>query len=137
MSSPWNPPDVGEIVWCHFPELPSVDPRPKPGPALVVQVTIRDDGVIVSVVYGTSKRVDGLKSGEFAIRKTHDPAAFTLAGASFNTKFDFNQIVDLPWSETFFKIPPRAAHGQRPRLGILHASMMRSARAAYLAATRN
>ena len=134
MASPWKPPVVGDILWCHFPELPEVDPGPKPRPALVAQVTIRDDGAVVAVVYGTSQRLDRLLSGEFAIRKSQNPAAFALAGLSFDTKFNFEQMVELPWADAFFKVPPRAMHGQNPILGTLHPSMMQAARASYLAA---
>ncbi len=135
MASPWKPPALGDIVWCHFPLLPELDPGPKPRPALVVQVTAKEDGELVAVVYGTSQRLDRLLAGEFAIRSAQNPAAFALAGLSFDTKFNFKQIVELPWTEEFFKVPPRAAHGQNPKLGTLHPSMMLAARAAYLAAT--
>lgn len=100
-----------------------------------MQVTVKDDGAVVAVVYGTSQRLDRLLSGEVAIRKAQHPAAFALAGLSFDTKFNFKQIVELPWARTFFKVPPKAAHGQNPKVGTLHPSMMQAARAAYLAAT--
>lgn len=135
MARGWSPPVVGDILWCQFPELPEVDPGPKPRPALVVQVTVKEDGAVVAVVYGTSQRLDRLLSGEFAIRKAQNPAAFTLAGLSFDTKFNFRQIVELPWTAAFFKVPPKASHGQSPKLGTLHPSMMQTARAAYLAVT--
>lgn len=35
--------------------------------------------------------------------------------------------------ENFFTVPPLAPHGQHPKLGNLHASMMRIAQAALLA----
>jgi hypothetical protein len=136
MPSPWHPPIVGDLVWCHFPELPSLEPGPKPRPALVVRVVLKDGGVEVAVVYGTSQRLNRLMSGEFAIRKSLNPEAFRLAGLSFDTKFNFRQIVDLPWTDRFFKVPPKAVHGQSPKLGTLHPSMMVAARAAYLAATK-
>jgi mRNA-degrading endonuclease toxin of MazEF toxin-antitoxin module len=134
MVSRWKPRAVGDILWCHFAELPELDPGPKPRPALVVQVSAKDDGTVVAVVYGTSQRLGRLLSGEFAIRKAQNPAAFTLAGLSFDTKFNFKQIVELPWTDPFLKVPPKAAHGQNPKLGTLHPSMMQAARAAYLAA---
>ncbi len=135
MAGLWKPPLVGDILWCHFPELPTLDPGPKPRPALVVQVTVKDDGAVVAVVYGTSQRLERLSSGEFAIRKAQNSAAFALAGLSFDTKFNFRQIVELPWTDSFCKVPPKAAHGQTPKLGTLHPSMMHAARTAYLAAT--
>lgn len=135
MPSLWKPPIVGDLLWCYFPELPELDPGPKPRPALVVQVTIKDDGAVVAVVYGTSQRLDRLLSGEFAIRKAQNSAAFALAGVSFDTKFNFKQLVDLPSTDSFFKVPPKATNGQNPKLGTLHPSMMQAAKAAYLAAT--
>jgi hypothetical protein len=130
----WPPPSPGELVWCRFPELPASTPGPKPRPALVAQVDTRADGVVVHVVYGTSQRVSHLKAGEFAIAHEANPSAFALAGLSFDTKFDFNSVVELPWTEQFFKVPPRAPHGQTPRLGTLHPSLLRAAKAAYDAA---
>jgi mRNA-degrading endonuclease toxin of MazEF toxin-antitoxin module len=135
MASLWKPPLVGDILWCQFPELPELTPGPKPRPALVVQVIVKEDGVAVTVVYGTSQRLERLLAGEFAIRKAQNPAAYALAGLSFDTKFNFRQLVDLPWTDAFFKVPPKAGHGQSPQLGTLHPSLMHAARAAYLAAT--
>lgn len=137
MAKPWQAPDVGDIVWCHFPELPDSAPGPKPRPALVVQVTIKDDGAAVAAVYGTSQRLDRLVAGEFAIRLAQHPAAFVLAGLSFDTKFNFKAVVVLPWTDAYFKVPPKARYGQNPKLGTLHPSMMLAARAAYGAATRD
>ena len=82
------------------------------------------------------QRVDRLRSGEFAIRKAGDPGAFALAGLAFDTKFDFNVVLELPCTDRFFKVPPRAAHGQVPKLGTLHPSLMHAAKAAYDAAVR-
>ncbi|HSW05360.1 hypothetical protein [Aquabacterium sp.] len=107
-----------------------------PRPALIVSVEKRTDGIRISVVYGTSQRTDRLKSGEFAIRRGTHPAAFDLAGLSCDTKFDFKVVVELPWSERYFKVPPRAPHGQSPKLGTLHPSLMQAARAAFEAAAQ-
>ena len=93
-----------------------------------------DDGVVVHVVYGTSQRADRLTAGQFAIRKTANPSAFALAGLAFDTKFDFKVRVELPWTDQFFKVPPRAPHGQTPKLGTLHPSLIRAAKAAFDAA---
>ena len=96
----------------------------------MAQVDTRADGVVVHVVYGTSQRVARLEAGEFAIARDVNPSAFELAGLSFDTKFDFNSVVELPWTEQFFKVPPRSPHGQTPRLGTLHPSLLRTAKAA-------
>src|SRR5213594_4256768 len=63
MSARWPSPTVGDIVWCHFPELPTLEPGPKPRPALVLSVETREDGIAVTVAYGTSKKVTSLKAG--------------------------------------------------------------------------
>lgn len=97
------------------------------------EVTEREDGIAVTVVYGTSQGLNRLHSGEFAITKLGSPAAYSSAGISFDTKFDFKQSVELPWNEDFFAVPAHAPHGQHPKLGSLHASMMRAVQAAYQA----
>jgi hypothetical protein len=81
--------------------------------------------------YGTSQRVERLRSGEFAIHRGVHPAAYQLAGLSFDTKFDFNTIIELSWSDRYFGVPPRAPFGQCPKLGTLHPSLMRAAKAAF------
>lgn len=75
-----------------------------------------------------------LFAGEFGILRLHHPQAYALANLSFDTKFDFRKQVDLPYTDDWFEVPPAAPHGQVPKLGTLHPSMMRAARAAMLAA---
>ena len=118
-------------MWCHFPHLPSRHAGQKSRPALVCDVTEREDGVSVTVAYGTSQGLQRLHRGEFAITKQAHPAAYSSAGLSFDTKFDLRQSVELPWNADFFAVSARAPHGQHPKLGNLHASMMRVALAAY------
>ncbi len=134
MPGTWQPPSPGDLVWCWFPEWPATSPGPKPRPALVVEVVTHGEGVFVHLVYGTSQRVDRLKAGEFSILKAGNPSAFALAGLAFDTKFDFKVILELPWTDQFFKVPPRAPHGQTPKLGTLHPSLLRAAKAAHDAA---
>lgn len=133
---PWTPPAPGDIVWCHFPHLPRRSPGPKPRPGLVCQVTEYEDGVAVTVVYGTSQGLARMYEGEFAVTKQGAPAAYLAAGLSFDTKFDFRQSVELPWNDAFFAVPPRAPFGQHPKMGVLHPSLMRAAAAAARAARR-
>ena len=135
MSQTWVLPAPGDIVWCLFPEVPSSEPGPKPRPAIVLSVERRDDGNQVSVVYGTSQNLTRLKAGEVAITQTKNPAAYALAGLAYDTKFDFKVIVDLPWSERYFKVPARSPHGNTPKLGTLHATILRAVEAAYNAAS--
>jgi hypothetical protein len=133
MVAVWSLPAPGDIVWCRFPELPRRSPGPKPRPALVLEVTERKDGTSVSVVYGTSQQLNRLTSGEFAITRQNHAAAYQAAGLSYDTKFNFRESVELPWTEEFFAVPPGAPNGQQPKLGIPHASMHRAAAAAHAA----
>ena len=132
----WPAPSPGDIVWCRFPELPSLSPGPKPRPGLVIEVVQRVDGLEIVVAYGTSRRTDRLTAGEFAITRLGHAAAYKTAGLSHDTKFDFKQTVRLPWNDAFFAVPPGAPHGQRPLLGTLHPSIMRVAAAAHAAENR-
>lgn len=134
MSLNWKLPAPGDIVWCLFPEVPDIEPGPKPRPALVMRVEHRDDGDLVSVVYGTSQNLTRLKTGEVAITQAKHPAAFALAGLAYDTKFDFKVIVDLPWSDRYFKVPARSPHGNTPKLGTLHATVLHAVEVAYRAA---
>ena len=128
----FSAPRPGDIVWCHFPDDKQLKPGPKPRPALVVRVGEIESNPAVAVAYGTSQRTTELHAGEFSI--THaDREAFASAGLSFDTKFDLSNIIELPYSERWFAVPPGAPHGQIPKLGLLHPTMMRRASAAYRA----
>ena len=131
----WAEPTAGEIVWCHFPD--SVNPRPKPRPALIL--TVFDDDAPqfdVHVAYGTSQRTTTLHSGEFSILRARNPAAYQAAGLSYDTKFDLKQTFVLPYTTEWFSVPPAAPHGQTPKLGTLHPSLVPAVQAAYGAATK-
>jgi len=131
----WPEPTAGEIVWCHFPD--NITPRPKPRPALVLAVFDENAPHFdVRVAYGTSQKTNALHRGEFLISRTLHPAAYKSAGLSYDTKFDFNQTVDLPFSAEWSSVPPAAPHGQIPTLGTLHPSMVRAVEAAYRAARK-
>jgi hypothetical protein len=130
----WGEPTAGEIVWCHFPD--NVNPRPKPRPALVLNVFDEDAPEFsVEVAYGTSQRTTTLHRGEFAILRDRNPAAYASAGLSHDTKFNLRQTVVLPFNSEWFSVPPAAAHGQKPMLGTLHPSLMRAVEAAFRAAS--
>lgn len=129
----WAEPAAGEIVWCHFPD--DIHPRPKPRPALVLAV-FDDDApqFTVRVAYGTSQRTTRLHRGEFSILHERNPAAYAAAGLSYDTKFDLKQVLDLPYNTEWFSVPPAAPHGQTPKLGVLHPSLVRAVQAAFRAA---
>ena len=89
----------------------------------------------VQVTYGASQRTTTLDRGEFAILRGNNPAAYEMANLSFDTKFDLRQVLELPFSTDWFSVPPAAPHGQIPRLGTLHPSMVRAVQAAFKAAS--
>jgi len=131
----WPEPTAGDIAWCHFPE--NIHPKPKPRPGLIAS-TKEDDGgkIFVNVAYGTSQKSDRLYSGEFRISQGEHPAAYASTGLSYDTKFDLSKMLELPYNNDYFSVPPHAPHGQIPKLGILHPSMVRIVAAAF-AATRH
>ena len=130
------PPVPGDIVYCRFPEEEVGKPGAKPRPALVTGLVRFDDGTVgVVVAYGTSQRVDQLHSGEFAI-VPGDGEPYVAAGLSFPTKFDLRRRVPLPYNDAWFRVPPRPAFGQTPKMGTLHASLMKRATAAFEAIAR-
>jgi hypothetical protein len=91
-----------------------------------------DQGMIfVCVAYGTSQKTDRLYSGEFKISKSEHPAAYASAGLSYDTKFDLKNILELPFNDAYFSVPPHAPHGQTPKLGTLHPSRVQIAASAY------
>ena len=126
----WETPDLGDIVWCRFPQRPRDVPGPKPRPALVISITEHEDGIAVGVAYGTSQKTARLVSGEFAIRKAENNTAYVMAGLSYDTKFDLRNILELPWNDSFFAVPPVPHHGQSPKLGSLHIGMRKAFEAA-------
>ena len=100
----------------------------------MLSVEHREDGDIVRVAYGTSQKLNRLRTGEVAITQSQQPAAYALAGLSYDTKFDFNAIVELPWTARYFKPPPKSRYGNHPKLGTLHATVLRSVEFAFRAA---
>ena len=130
----WGEPTAGDIVWCHFPD--DIHPRAKPRPALILAV-FDDDAppFTVRVAYGTSQRTTTLHRGEFAILRDRHRATYETAGLSYDTKFDLKQALDLPYATQWFSVPPAAPHGQTPKLGTLHPSLVRAVEAAFRAAT--
>ena len=124
------PPVPGDIVYCRFPEIVG-KPGPKPRPALVTKIVEFDDGSIgVSVAYWTSQRVNELHAGEFAITPG-DGEPYRAAGLDFPTKFDLRRIETLPYNDLWFQVPTRPPFGQTPKLGTLHASLVKRATAAH------
>jgi hypothetical protein len=129
------PPSPGDIVWCRFPQRGVPGRGPKARPALVTAVGQAGNDPTAFVAYGTSRKVDQLFPGEFAIMDSERPA-FDAAGLTNSTKFDFARIFELDFNDLWFAVAPGAPYGQTPKLGILHPSLVRRAEAAYRAATR-
>jgi hypothetical protein len=129
----FSPPEPGDIVYCRFPHKGIPGPAPKPRPALVLAVGEVESEPFVQVAYGTSQHTDRLHSGEFLIAPT-DGDAYALSGLSYPTKFDLRNCKELPYNEEWFRVPPHAPYGQTPKLGVLHPTLMRRAKAAFDAA---
>lgn len=130
----WPEPTAGEIVWCHFPD--NIHPKPKPRPGLIISTKVDDEeNFFVSVAYGTSQKTNRLYIGEFLISKRDYSAAYISAGLSYDTKFNLKRILELPFNEDYFSVPPLAPYGQIPKLGILHPSMVKIAAAAFSASS--
>jgi hypothetical protein len=126
----WPEPIAGDIAWCHLPD--HVHPKPKPRPGLITLTKEDNEGrLFVNVAYATSQKTDRLYSGEFRITKSEHPAAYASAGLSYDTKFDLSKMLELPYNDDYFSVPPHAPHGQNPKLGTLHPSMVRIAAAAF------
>lgn len=127
----WTEPQAGDLVWCRFPDELTLTAGSKPRPALIL--TVFDDEAPefrVRVSYGTSQNTTQLYAGEFAILPA-DSASYKLSGLSYPTKFNLKRLVELPYHEHWFHVPPGAPHGQTPKLGVLHPSLMRRFKAAW------
>jgi len=128
-------PQAGDIVWCRFPHRGILVPGPKPRPALVIDIGRLGDDPAVEVIYGTSRKLDRLYPGEFSI-VLEDGDAFAASGLNHPTKFDTARSVFLPYNDDWFFVPAGAPYGQTPKLGVLHPSLVRRAKAAFAAASR-
>ena len=130
----WFPaPCPGDIVWCRYPQSQLSGPGPKARPALVLRVGENQGRPVVEVAYGTSQKVNMLYAGEFAITPA-DQAAYEAAGLSYPTKFNLGETFEIDFNDEWFAVPPGTPHGQTPKLGVLHPSLMRRANAAFDAA---
>jgi len=92
--------------------------------------------IFVDVAYGISQKTDRLYSGEFRISKADHPATYASAGLSYDTKFNLRNVLELPFNDAYFSVPPHAPYGQIPKLGTLHPSMVRIAATAFAAANK-
>ena len=131
----FSPPSPGDIVWCRFPERGLPGPGPKARPALVLKVGEVQGRPAAVVAYGTSRKLDRLYPGEFAITPA-ERSAYEAAGLGSPTKFNLARTFELDFNDLWFAVPPGAPHGEIPKLGILHPSLVRRARAAHDAARR-
>ena len=77
-----------------------------------------------------SKNVARRGPGEFVIAPA-DGTAFKVSGLSVATKFSFRKAVVLDYTDLWFDLAPGDPPGETPVLGILHASLMGRAGAAF------
>lgn len=101
----------------------SWESRPKPRPALVIAVS--PEHHVVKVVYGTSQKTDKIYKSEFVLKKAD--ANFSDSGLAFDTKFDMNMAVTIPYDSEWFDLAP-VQPGQKPttnpKMGVLHLSYL-------------
>jgi len=118
------------MVWCLFPESLG-KPGPKPRPALIIEIGADSKHKpVVSVVYGTSKKLDRLYLSEFKIEKA-DGASFSLSGLAADTKFNFNHRVKLPYCSTWFGAAPGQLLVNQPKLGVIAPNLVARAKQAF------
>ena len=135
MPAPFPLPAPGDLVWCRFPEDLQKAPGPKPRPGLVLAVGELEGQPAVTIAFGTSQKTDRLYAGEFLISPADGPA-FRAAGLSYPTKFNLLKTVDLLYTDGWFDVAPGRPFGHSPKMGVLHASLMRRAQAAHSGARR-
>ena len=58
------------------------------------------------------------------------PAQSHTSRVSYDTKFNLRNILELPWNEVFFLVPPNPHHQQSPKLGSLHIGLRKAFEAA-------
>lgn len=128
----FSAPVVGDIVWCLFPEKIG-KPGPKPRPALIIELgSDANNNPIVTVIYGTTQKLNRLYPSEFKIEKS-DGASFALSGLAYDTKFDFNHQVKLPFCDTWFGVYTGKQIGNQPKVGVLAPNLVARAALAYRA----
>jgi hypothetical protein len=134
-------PEVGDIVWCRFPEVESIQPGHKPRPCLITWVSeapADNSAYRIRVVYGTSRLRGAPRETEFDIDPASNSAAVRQAGLSWPTRFSFAKAVVLNYDEMYFA-PAPAGPNQPPRnspkLGTLPPSYFAAARRAHDAVT--
>jgi hypothetical protein len=86
----------------------------------------------VRVAYGTSQHTDEVAATEFVIRR-EDASAYALAGLSCSTKFCFANVAVLQYTDLWFTVAPGTPPKPDPRMGSLHASLVKEAERAFRA----
>lgn len=121
MSAPFAPPETGDIVWCRFPQDKIPHPGPKPRPALVLRVdALPKNEFAVVVAYGTSKNVNQLFSGEFALANDYAPA-----GLAEPAKFNLFNAARLVFDDAWFSAPSGSRSPVMGRIQLEHAGTHR------------
>lgn len=137
-------PAVYDVVICRFPYVGADGvAHSEPRPAVVLMVHPRKSGQIhhdVTVVEASSRVWSHSPDDYYILRKDHSPVEFEQTGLSKDTKLKVSQIVTLPYTEGFFKVPKELEFGANPKIGHLTARMiegMVKALRAWVASPRN
>jgi len=62
------------------------------------------------------------------------PWTYTFTQEYDILEFNLGETFELDFNDEWFAVPPGTPHGQTPKLGVLHPSLMRRAKAAFDAA---
>jgi hypothetical protein len=81
------------------------------------------DCVYVTVIEGTS-RVWKYVPDDFYVMRKDDPIEFIQSGLASDSRFKMGQIVTLPYTDEFFKVPKDPAFGENPKIGKLSPRMI-------------
>ncbi|MBY4866751.1 type II toxin-antitoxin system PemK/MazF family toxin [Burkholderia anthina] len=111
----WESVARGDIVWCWFPNVPSMDRPAKPRPAFVMKVypPVNDySGNRVMVAYGTSKT-----TMRYPWDVIISPYVWVDTGLATVTRFDFTQRVAMPFTDQWFAVPDWNSRATTPILG--------------------
>lgn len=105
--------------------MESIQPGPKPRPALVLSVMDSERPVRVRVAYGTSQKLTPVRKGDFVVDE-NNLVAYLASGLSYPTRFVLSRVLVLPYTSLWFERAPLAGSlfAPCPKLGVLHATLM-------------
>jgi hypothetical protein len=118
-------PQVGEIVLTRWPDSSTGLPG-KARLTVVTSVRRTQSGYALNVAYGTSRHKGDLQPGDFLVDPDVDGYhLFRKTGLQVPTKFSLSSIRELPFNQTWFKVPCDKPFGESPKIGKLPDELFR------------